>query len=154
MDGDTLLEKFARLLPAFPRYLGIELTAAEPDRLVASVMVREETGNGQGSMHGGALMAVADTLGAIGTLINLQPGQRTTTIESKTNFIAAAPIGARLLAEAVPLHRGRTTQIWQTRISRENGRLVAIVIRLVAIVIQTQLVLATSPALPGDIATG
>jgi uncharacterized protein (TIGR00369 family) len=134
-------------LPAFPRYLGIELTAAEPDRLAASVMVREETGNGQGSMHGGALMAVADTLGAIGTLINLRPGQRTTTIESKTNFIAAAPIGARLLAEAVPLHRGRTTQIWQTRISRENGR-------LVAIVIQTQLVLATSPALPGDIATG
>jgi uncharacterized protein (TIGR00369 family) len=91
-------------------------------------------------------MALADTLGAIGTLVNLAPGQRTTTIESKTNFIAAAPVGARLLAEAVPLHRGRTTQIWQTRITRADGR-------LVAMVTQTQLVLAPS-ALPGGPAGG
>lgn len=146
MTGDALLAKFGRLLPAFPRYLGIELTAAEPDRLQASLVVREETGNGQGTMHGGALMAVADTLGAIGTLINLERGQRTTTLESKTNFIGAAPIGTRLLAEAVPLHRGRTTQLWQTRITREDGR-------LVAIVTQTQLVL-TPPALPPGSATG
>ncbi len=146
MDGDALLAKFGRLLPAFPRYLGIALTAVEPDRLQAELVVREETGNGQGTMHGGALMAVADTLGAIGTLINLERGQRTTTLESKTNFIGAAPIGVRLLAEAVPLHRGRTTQIWQTRISREDGR-------LVAIVTQTQLVLAP-PALPAGSATG
>ena len=135
MDADALLAKFSRVLPAFPRALGLELTAVAPERLAARLVVGEATSNGQGAMHGGALMAVADTLGAIGTLVNLAPGQRTTTIESKTNFIGAAPIGAALLAEALPLHRGRTTQIWQTRITREDGR-------LVAMVTQTQLVLA------------
>lgn len=145
-DGDALLARFGRWLPAFPRYLGLELTAAEPERLAASVLVRDETGNGQGTMHGGAIMAVADTLGAIGTLINLAKGQRTTTLESKTNFIGAAPIGAKLLAEATPLHRGRTTQIWQTRITREDGK-------LVAIVTQTQLVLSPQ-TLPGGAGAG
>jgi uncharacterized protein (TIGR00369 family) len=135
MDADALLAKFSRVLPAFPRALGMELTAVAPERLAARLVVGEQVSNGQGAMHGGALMALADTLGAIGTLVNLAPGQRTTTIESKTNFIGAAPIGVRLLAEAVPLHRGRTTQIWQTRITREDGR-------LVALVTQTQLVIA------------
>jgi 1,4-dihydroxy-2-naphthoyl-CoA hydrolase len=137
MDSTTKdpLARFGRRLPPFPRYLGIELISVEPDRLVAELTVREETSNGQGAMHGGAIMAVADTLGAIGTLINLPEGVGTTTLESKTNFIGAAPIGARLVAEATPLHRGRTTQVWQTRISRADGK-------LVAIVTQTQLVLA------------
>jgi uncharacterized protein (TIGR00369 family) len=134
-QADDLLAKFSRVLPAFPRALGMELTAVAPERLAARLVVGEQVSNGQGAMHGGALMALADTLGAIGTLVNLAPGQRTTTIESKTNFIGAAPIGTRLLAEAVPLHRGRTTQIWQTRITREDGR-------LVALVTQTQLVIA------------
>jgi uncharacterized protein (TIGR00369 family) len=139
MDGDALLAKFGRRLPAFPRYLGMVMTEVSAERLVAELVVREETGNGQGSMHGGALMAVADTMGAVGTILNLERGQQTTTLESKTNFIGAAPIGAKLLAEAAPLHRGRTTQVWQTRISRADGK-------LVAIVTQTQLVL--TPRLP------
>jgi uncharacterized protein (TIGR00369 family) len=129
------LAKFGRRLPAFPRYLGMVMTEVSAERLVAELVVREETGNGQGSMHGGALMAVADTMGAVGTMLNLERGFATTTLESKTNFIGAAPVGAKLVAEAVPLHRGRTTQVWQTRITREDGK-------LVAIVTQTQMVLA------------
>lgn len=146
MDADALLAKFSRLLPAFARGLGMELVAVAPERVAARLVVTEAIGNGQGAAHGGALMALADTLGAIATLVNLGPGERTTTIESKTNFIAAAPLGATLLAEATPLHRGRTTQIWQTRISREDAR-------LVAMVTQTQLVLASS-RLPGGGASG
>jgi 1,4-dihydroxy-2-naphthoyl-CoA hydrolase len=85
-------------------------------------------------MHGGAIMAFADTLGAAGTILNLPEGAGTTTIESKTNFIAGAPLGARLVGETLPVHRGRRTQVWTTRITTAEGR-------LVAIVTQTQMVL-------------
>jgi uncharacterized protein (TIGR00369 family) len=85
-------------------------------------------------MHGGAIMAFADTLGAAGTIVNLPEGAGTTTIESKTNFIGAAPLGSRLTGEATPVHRGRRTQVWQTRITTNEGK-------LVALVTQTQLVL-------------
>jgi uncharacterized protein (TIGR00369 family) len=79
-------------------------------------------------------MAFADTLGAIGTVVNLPQGARTTTIESKTNFLSAAPQGSRVLGTSTPVHRGRTTMVWQTRIESESGR-------LVALVTQTQMVL-------------
>jgi uncharacterized protein (TIGR00369 family) len=85
-------------------------------------------------LHGGAIMAFADTLGALGTLLNLPEGAGTTTIESKTNFVAPAPVGTRVVGEATPVHRGRRTLLWQTRISTPEGR-------LVALVMQTQLVL-------------
>jgi uncharacterized protein (TIGR00369 family) len=85
-------------------------------------------------LHGGAIMAFADTIGAAGTILNLPEGAGTTTIESKTNFIAAAPAGGRIIGEATPLHRGRRTQVWQTRVTTAGGR-------LVAVVTQTQLVL-------------
>jgi uncharacterized protein (TIGR00369 family) len=85
-------------------------------------------------LHGGAIMAFADTLGAAGTILNLPEGAGTTTIESKTNFIAAAQAGSRVTGEATPLHRGRRTQVWQTRITTAEGR-------LLALVTQTQLVL-------------
>ena len=85
-------------------------------------------------LHGGAIMAFADTLGAMGTIVNLPQGAGTTTIESKTNFVAPAPVGTRVIGEATPVHRGRRTMIWQTRISTAEGR-------LVALVTQTQLVL-------------
>jgi uncharacterized protein (TIGR00369 family) len=84
-------------------------------------------------MHGGAIMAFADTLGAAGTILNLPDGAGTTTIESKTNFIAGAPLGARLTGETLPVHRGRRTQVWTTRITTAEGR-------LVAVVTQTQLI--------------
>jgi uncharacterized protein (TIGR00369 family) len=136
---DDKLARFNLRIPPFPKHLGIEFLSAEKDRLVAELTVRDDTSNGYGVMHGGALMAFADTLGAIGTIINLPAGASTTTLESKTNFIAAAPIGERLTGECTPLHKGRTTQIWTTRITRADGR-------LVAVVTQTQMVLPARPA--------
>jgi uncharacterized protein (TIGR00369 family) len=96
--------------------------------------VRDDLCTSPAVLHGGALMAFADTLGAIGTIANLPQGAGTTTIESKTNFVAPAPVGTRVIGEATPIHRGRRTMIWQTRISTPEGR-------LVALVTQTQLVL-------------
>ena len=121
-------------LAPFPRYLGIVITEAGPDRIVAELAVREELCVEIGTIHGGALMAFADTLGAAGAVANLPEGKRTTTLESKTNFISSAPLGTRLIGEATPLHRGRRTQIWETRIGNESGK-------LVAKVTQTQMVL-------------
>jgi 1,4-dihydroxy-2-naphthoyl-CoA hydrolase len=121
-------------LPGFARLMGVELTATEHDRIAGRLEVREDLTNGSGVIHGGALMAFADTLGAIGTIVNLGDGAQTTTMESKTNFIAPAPTGTTLTGEATPIHKGRTTMIWQTRITRPDGR-------LVALVTQTQLVI-------------
>jgi 1,4-dihydroxy-2-naphthoyl-CoA hydrolase len=97
--------------------------------------VRDEICTVPAVLHGGAYMAFADTLGAIATVANLADGQSTTTIESKTNFFAAVPLGDTARGETTPLHRGRTTQVWQTKITRGDGR-------LAAIVTQTQMVLA------------
>ncbi len=116
------------------RFLGMTVTTAEPDRVVAELIVSEEHCTVGHTIHGGAIMAFADTLGALGTVLNLRGGQTTTTVESKTNFFAGAAAGSRLVAESVPLHRGRRTQVWETRLTGENGR-------LVAKVTQTQLVL-------------
>ena len=90
-------------------------------------------------IHGGAIMAFADNIGAVATVANLPPGASTTTIESKTNFFAAIPVGDTARAECTPLHRGRTTMVWQTRITRNDGR-------LCAMVTQTQLVLLPKKA--------
>ena len=121
-------------LPGFARLMGVELTATELDRIEGRLEVRDDLTNGSGVIHGGALMAFADTLGAIGTIVNLGDGAQTTTMESKTNFIAPGPVGTTLTGEATPIHKGRTTMIWQTRITRPDGR-------LVALVTQTQLVI-------------
>jgi uncharacterized protein (TIGR00369 family) len=120
--------------PAFARFLGLKITSIAPDRVTAELPVREELNNRFGIMHGGAIMALADNLGGTATTANLKPGQSTTTIESKTNFFAAIPIGDVAKAECTPLHRGRTTMVWQTRVTRGDGR-------LCALVTQTQLVL-------------
>ena len=125
----------ARMKGLLPDLLGIDLTEAAPERVVATLAVRQELCTVGDSLHGGAIMAFADTLGAVGTIMNLASGQRTTTIESKTNFIGGAPLGSRVTGESTPLHRGRTTQVWQTRITSEAGK-------LVAIVTQTQMVIA------------
>ena len=99
--------------------------AAELDRVVAELLVREELCTHRGIAHGGVIMAFADTLGAHGTILNLPDGMRTTTIESKTNFLGGAPVGTLLVGESTPLHKGKTTMVWQTRISTEAGRLTA-----------------------------
>jgi uncharacterized protein (TIGR00369 family) len=121
------------MLP-FAKLLGMRFVAAEADRLVAEVVVRDEHCTIPAVMHGGAIMAFADTLGGVATMLNLPAGARTTTIESKTNFLAAAPVGSRVVGETTPVHRGKTTMVWQTRIALDSGR-------LVALVTQTQLVL-------------
>src|SRR5579859_2844676 len=120
-----LLTRFKSEPLPFAALLGIELVSAEPDKIVAEMSVREELCTRPAVLHGGAIMAFADTLGALGTVANLPAGAGTTTIESKTNFIGAAPLGARLTGEAVPIHRGRRTMIWQTRITSEAGKLIA-----------------------------
>jgi uncharacterized protein (TIGR00369 family) len=122
-----------RMLP-FARLLGMRFIEATRERVVAELVVREELCTRPAILHGGAVMAFADTLGAAGTVVNLPEGARTTTIESKTNFLGAAPVGTRLVGEATPVHRGRTTMVWQTRITTEAGK-------PVALVTQTQLVL-------------
>ena len=124
-------------LPPLARHLGMVFTHAEKDRIVAELVVRPELCTDFDTIHGGGIMAFADTMGAVGTMVNLREGQSTTTNESKTNFFAATPTGAKLIAETVPLHRGRRTQVWETSLRHENGR-------LAAKVTQTQIVLEKS----------
>jgi uncharacterized protein (TIGR00369 family) len=129
-----LLDRVNEIKLPFAELLGIEFVSASPDRVVAEMTVREDLCTIPAVLHGGAIMAFADTLGAVGTIVNLPQGAGTTTVESKTNFIAPAPVGTRVTGETTPVHRGRRTMIWQTRISTSEGR-------LVALVTQTQLVL-------------
>jgi uncharacterized protein (TIGR00369 family) len=128
------LDRLKALKLPFSQLLGIEFVSADKERVVAELTVRDELCTWPATIHGGAIMAFADTLGAAGTILNLPEGAGTTTIESKTNFIAGAPRGSRLIGEATPVHRGRRTQVWTTRISTVEGR-------LVALVTQTQMVL-------------
>ena len=123
--------------PPFAKFLGIKLISVTPERVEAELAVREEFKNRGGMMHGGAVMAYADSLGGTTSHANLRPGQRTATIESKTNFFASIPIGDVAHAECVPLHRGRSTIVVQTRITRNDGK-------LAAIVTQTQMVIDQS----------
>ena len=118
----------------FATLLGIQFTSAAPDRVTAELVVRDDLCTRPAILHGGAIMAFADTLGAAATILNLPAGTGTTTIESKTNFLAPAPAGTKVLAETTPVHRGRRTMVWQTRITNEAGR-------VVALVTQTQLVI-------------
>jgi uncharacterized protein (TIGR00369 family) len=133
-----IAERMQKLIEGlFPGTMGVEIREAGQEKVVASLLVRPDLCTTGGVCHGGALMAFADTVGAIGTVMNLPAGARTTTIESKTNFMGPAPANTRITAEAVPLHRGRTTQVWQTSIRSEAGK-------LVAVVTQTQMVLPKS----------
>jgi uncharacterized protein (TIGR00369 family) len=134
-------DKIQARLPGLPRFLGMQMIEAARDRIAASFVVEDVHTNGTGFVHGGALMAFADTLGALGAILNLRPGQSTTTLESKTNFLAAAAQGTTLTGEATPLHRGRRTQIWETAIRDETGK-------LIAKVTQTQMVLEPAPKPP------
>ncbi|MGC3985248.1 MAG: PaaI family thioesterase [Pseudorhodoferax sp.] len=125
----------ARLDPLFPGLMGVRLTALSPERVLAEMAVRPDLCTAGGILHGGAYMAFADTLGAVGTFIQLGPDQRTTTTDSSTKFMAGARQGSVVTGESVALHRGRTTMVWQTSIRNADGK-------LCAIVTQTQLVMA------------
>jgi 1,4-dihydroxy-2-naphthoyl-CoA hydrolase len=124
----------AELQPPFASLIGMKVTHVSRDKVIAELPVREELNNRFGALHGGAVMALADNLGGTATIANLPKGGRTATIESKTNFFASIPVGEVAHAECTPLHRGRSTMVWQTRITRSDGR-------LCALVIQTQIVI-------------
>lgn len=130
VDPAVISERFRGTLAEL---LGIRFVEASPDCLVAELPYREELTTVGGSLHGGTLMAFADTVGAAATMLNLPPGASTTTVESKTNFFAAGRSGT-VRAEATPLHRGRRTMVWQTRVTDPAGR-------LLSLTIQTQMVL-------------
>ena len=133
--GTTAASMQARFKGLLPDLIGVELTEATPDKVVAGMTVRKDLCTIGDSLHGGAIMAFADTLGAIAAILNMPQGSRTTTIESKTNFIGGAALGTRVTGEAVPVHRGRTTVVCQTTVRSDTGK-------LVALVTQTQLVIA------------
>jgi uncharacterized protein (TIGR00369 family) len=123
------------LAPLFPGLMGVQLIEATPERVVAQLQVRPELCTAGGILHGGAYMAFADTLGAVGTILNLPADKTTTTTDSSTKFMSAARAGTLVRGESVALHRGRTTMVWQTTIRNAEGK-------LCAVVIQTQLVVA------------
>jgi len=127
--------------PLFPGLMGVRLTALAADRVVGELEVRPELCTTGGILHGGACMAFADTLGAVGTVLNLNPGKRTTTTDSSTKFMAGARVNTKIVGESLALHRGRTTMVWQTSIRNAENR-------LCAIVTQTQLVLEADSQIP------
>lgn len=129
-----LLTQVQDRLPPFGRLLGIRLRSVTHERVTAELEVRGDLCTVPAVAHGGALMAFADTLGAVAAFINLPGGATTTTLESKTNFFAPAPAGTVVTGECTPLHRGRRTMTWQTRLTNADGR-------LLAVVTQTQMVL-------------
>jgi 1,4-dihydroxy-2-naphthoyl-CoA hydrolase len=125
----------ADIIP-FAKTMGVEIVEASSQRVVGKLLVRPDLCTTGGALHGGAVMALADSLGAIGAYLSLPEGAKgTTTIESKTNFLGAAQAGTTVTAEATPVHSGKRTGVWQTRITGEDGK-------AIALVIQTQLVLS------------
>ena len=131
----TPLEKIQSMKMPFAELKGVTFTEADRDRVVARMQIRPDLCTLNQVIHGGALMALADSVGAAATVINLPDDAKgTTTLESKTNFIGAAREGTTVIATATPVHRGRRTQVWQTRLESEDGK-------LIALVTQTQMVL-------------
>ena len=131
MDALALLNE--KMMP-LAKLLGIEFLSAAPDKVVAKLKVRDELCTIPAVLHGGAVMAFADSLGGAATTLNLKAGTWTTTVESKTNFLAPAPVGTVVTGECTPVHRGKRTMVWQTRITTAEGK-------LVALVTQTQMVI-------------
>jgi uncharacterized protein (TIGR00369 family) len=132
------IEQLTRDMLPFAKLLGIRFLAATPESVTAEMKVREDLCTRPAVLHGGAMMALADTLGACATSLNLRDGATTTTIESKTNFIAPAMAGTTVRAECVAIHRGRRTMVWNTRVTSQDGK-------LLAVVTQTQIVIPAEP---------
>ena len=124
--------------PPFADFMGMKITHLSPERVAAEMKVTEQLSNRNGVLHGGAIMALADNLGGTATIANLPEGASTATIESKTNFFAGIAVGDIAHAECTPLHRGRSTMVWQTKITRGDGK-------LAAMVTQTQIVMTKKP---------
>ncbi|MDP5347342.1 MAG: PaaI family thioesterase [Paracoccaceae bacterium] len=133
-DEQARIDSIAQAQPPFGQTLGMRILSAHPDRVEAEMPVTEALVNRNGTLHGGAFMAMADNLGGTATFLNLKPGEGTSTIESKTNFFRPVAMGDIARAVAVPLHKGRSTMVWQTTITNGEGK-------LAAIVTQTQMIL-------------
>lgn len=129
-----LADRLRRDVPPFMKLLGAEIVSATLDRIEARLTVRDDMGNGSGITHGGIYMSFADYLGAIGTVVNLPKDARTTTMESKTNFFRPAKSGDVITGVSTPMHKGRRTMVWQTRLSNAEGK-------LLAVITQTQMVI-------------
>jgi 1,4-dihydroxy-2-naphthoyl-CoA hydrolase len=134
---DAIEQLTSDMLP-FATLLGIRFLSATAECVTAEMKVRDDLCTRPAVLHGGAMMALADTLGGCATSLNLRDGASTTTLESKTNFLAPAAVGTTVRAECVAIHRGRRTMVWQTRITSEAGK-------LLATVTQTQMVLQSEP---------
>jgi len=132
------IEQLTRDMLPFAKLLGIRFLSATAECVTAEMKVRDDLCTRPAVLHGGAMMALADTLGGCATSLNLRDGASTTTLESKTNFLAPAAVGTTVRAECVAIHRGRRTMVWQTRVTSESGK-------LFAIVTQTQMVLQNEP---------
>jgi len=125
MDLTSKWQEIIDECPCFTAFLGIRLRTVSRDEIVADLDIRPDVGQAAGFAHGGVLMAFADTLGGIGATVNLPDGAATITLESKTNFVTPAVVGTTITGRSEPLHRGRRTSIWQTRITSADGRLLA-----------------------------
>lgn len=133
-DDEQRLQAVTEAQPAYASLLGIEIVSYSRECVEARLTARSELGNRNGVLHGGALMGFADDLGGTAASLDLPRGSRTTTLESKTNFLRAVPLGTTATARCIPLHRGRTTSVWQTTVTTEDGK-------VAAIITQTQLAL-------------
>jgi uncharacterized protein (TIGR00369 family) len=148
MDQIAQLQQMVGVM--FTKNLDMKIVEATADRLIAETTVTDDMCTTGRMMHGGAVMTMADFLGAAGTFLNLPPGAGTTTLESKTNFIAGAESGTKVTAVCEPVHKGKSTQVWRTTVKREDGR-------TVAVVTQTQMVLqgnTSAPIEPMQLLTG
>jgi 1,4-dihydroxy-2-naphthoyl-CoA hydrolase len=125
--------------PPFARFMGMRMISRDANCVVAEMEVTDVLANRNGVLHGGAIMALADNLGGTATFLNIRPDQGTTTMESKTNFFRSVPIGSTLRAEARALHKGRRTMVWQTVLTRSDGK-------VAAVVTQTQMILEPGSA--------
>lgn len=127
-------DEIAQAQPPFAQLMGVRIVFADPDRVEAELPVTPQLANRNGMLHGGAVMALADNLGGTATFLNLKPGEGTVTVESKTNFFRPVAIGELARAVSLPLHKGRKTMVWQTTITRADGK-------IAALVTQTQMIL-------------
>lgn len=122
------MEINADIMP-FAKLMGVQVVSAAPERVEGRLTVREDLCTSGGILHGGAFMAFADSLGAIGGFLNLREGARTTTLESKTNFLGSARVGTTVRGIATPIHIGRRSSVWQTRVEAEDGKLLALILQ-------------------------
>lgn len=125
--SDEALKMLKSMPLPFAELLGLEIVSAEPDKVVARLAVRKELCTIPDILHGGAIMSLADTVGAIATVLNISGGATTTTVESKTNFLAAIPLGDVAEATCTPHHKGGRLMVWETKIRRGDGRLAVVV---------------------------